>query len=271
MLTNKINRTIVITGAASGLGRALSVEFFKRGYNLALIDIDDDGLKSVQYELTNEEQKITVHHADISDEQSIVATRLEILKSHPIIYMLVNNAGISASRFFEQVELSDYKKIFDTNFWGTVYCTKHFLADLKNQDDSRLVNVISSFALIGFPGKTAYASSKAAIMAFSNSIKTELVDTCVSVCLVIPPPLDTGLIKNGQHIDDNKKAREILFLKRTGMPLNYAAIHIVTKIEQGKYRIVVGMRMFWIDLFSRLFPTLTHTLIARNKKRIDFV
>lgn len=169
------------------------------------------------------------------------------------------------------MDLVDYKKLFDVNFWGTVCCTKHFLHDLKQREDSRIVNIISDFALMGFPGKTAYGSSKSAVLGFTNALKTELTDTNVKVCFVVPPPLDTGLVKNGKHINERKKEHEAIFLKNNGFPIDKAAKKIVKRISKGEYRIVVGNIMFWIDIFSRLFPTLLHQLLGKNKSRFDFV
>lgn len=270
-MTERKNKTILITGAASGLGKALAFEFCRLGYNLALLDIDGAGLQTLQQELKASDQKITIHQTDISEEQNIIDAREDVLIHHNRIDILVNNAGISISQTFEQLEIVDFQKIVATNFWGTVYCTKHFLPDLKKQDDSRLVNIISDFALMGFPGKTAYSSSKSAIMGFSNSLKTELTGTTVKVSFVIPPPLDTELVKKGKHIDETKKQKEAAFLRKNGMHLHKAARLIVRQIEKGKFRIVIGTIMFWIDLFSRLFPSLLHYLIGRNKNKIDFV
>lgn len=270
-MTDRKNKTVLITGAASGLGKALAFEFCRLGYNLALLDIDIEGLLTLQQELKTSDQKITVHQTDISEEQNIIYVREDILSNHNNIDILVNNAGVSISQTFCLLEIVDFQKLFAINFWGTIYCTKHFLPDLKKQDDSRLVNIISDFALMGFPGKTAYSSSKSAIMGFSNSLKTELAMTTVKVSLVIPPPLDTGLVKKGKHIDEIKKQKEAAFLQKNGMHLNEAAKRIVRQIEKGKFRIVIGTMMFWIDLASRLFPSFLHYLIGKNKNKIDFV
>src|SRR2546421_1888136 len=149
----KKNKTVVITGAANGLGKALAFEFYKLGYNLALVDIDNPGLQSVQKELTDSEQKVTIHQADISSEQCVIATRADIFSKHQRINILINNAAISISQKFDQLNLEDFKKLIDINFWGTVYFTKYLLQELNNQDNSRVVNIISNFALLGFPGK----------------------------------------------------------------------------------------------------------------------
>lgn len=265
------NKVAVVTGAANGLGKALAAELSAQGCSLALLDIDADGLEDVKSRPQADGRKVSVHTVDVSQEYQIMAARTDILRLHQRIDILINNAGISISLPFSQLDLTDYKRLFDINFWGTVYCTKHFLPDLLQQADSRLVNVISDFALMGFPGKTAYASSKSAVMGFAYALQTELADTTVKVSLVIPPPLDTGLVKNSLHVNDSKRQNEAAFLERYGMPLDKAARKIIAGVKRGKYRIVVGPMMYWIDVAARLLPTTLHKLIGRNKKRFDFV
>jgi short-subunit dehydrogenase len=270
-MTDLTNAVAVVTGAANGLGRALATELFRQGCHLALLDINITGLENLKASLLNNHQKITIHKVDISREQEIISARKEILEQHQRIDILINNAGVSISRTFDQLELADYKWLFDINFWGTIYCTKHFLPDLKQQTDSRLVNIISDFALMGFPGKTTYGSSKSAVMGFTNSLRTELAETTVRVSLVIPPPLSTGLVINSKHMDDIKRTNEARYLKKFSMPLDKAAKKIISKVKAGKFRIVIGLLMFWIDFASRLFPSAIHRIIGSHKKRFDFV
>lgn len=265
------SKAVVLTGAASGLGRALAYEFYKKGYNLALVDIDEVALQVVKHELLSTDQIVSIHLADISREQEVIECHDDIKRIHPNIDMLINNAGISISQLFEIVEMDDFRNLFETNFWGTVYCTRYFLPELKIQDDSRLVNIISGFALMGFPGKTAYGSSKSAIMGFTNALKTELAGTSAKVSMVIPPPLDTGLVSNGKHMDSIKKDKEAVFIKKNSLPIAAVANTIVRRIEKGQFRIVVGTKTFWIDFLTRLFPTRVHAILGQNKDKIDFI
>jgi short-subunit dehydrogenase len=270
-MKNLNNKVAIITGSANGLGKALAIELYKQGCHLALIDIDFIGLQKLKAGLQKENQTITIYKTDISKEEEVIAVRQKIMDEHGHIDILINNAAISISQPFDMIDLTDYKRLMDVNFWGTVYCSKYFLDDLKQREDSRLVNIISDFALMGFPGKTTYASSKSAVMGFTNCLKTELKGTGIQVCLVIPPPIDTNIVSSGKHIDEVKRQNEINFLKRNGMPIDKAAQKIVSKIMNGKYRIVIGAMMFWIDVASRLFPTTVHSLIGKNKKRFDFI
>lgn len=264
------NKVAVITGAADGLGRALAIELYKQGCDLALLDVNLAGLAQIKKDL-GVAAKITIHKADVSDEDELVAARNEILVMHGQVDIFINNAGISASQPFAQMDTNTFRQVIETNFMGAVLCAKHFLPLLQKRKDSRLVNISSDFALMGFPGKSAYGASKAALSAFSNTLQTELAATRVKVCLVIPPPMDTGIVKQGPHIDDEKKRAEAAFLRRHGMPVGRVARRIAANIKRGKKRIVIGAMTYWIDMVSRLFPSVVHNLISRYKKKFDFV
>jgi short-subunit dehydrogenase len=268
----QLNKQVaVITGAANGLGKALAYALHRQGYHLALLDIDAPGLAQLQADFSGSALRISIHAVDISKEEDVKQAGLEILMTHRQVNMLINNAAVSISQPFKQLSLSDYKRLFDVNFWGTVHCTKVFLPELLQYPGSRLVNVISGFALMGFPGKISYGASKSAVMGFTNTLYTELAGTNVKVCLVIPPPMHTGIVARGLHIDENKRAREDAFLAQNGMAVEQVAAAIVSKVQAGRYRIVIGAATWWMDLGCRLFPGLVHGMIGRNKKRVDFI
>ena len=265
------NKVAVITGAARGLGRALALEFYSRGFHLALLDIDGEGLEALRQTLSGGDRHVTIHHADISKEEDVVSARLDILQQHQRIDLLINNAGVSISQPFEDMTQADFRWLFEINFWGMIHCTRHFLPDLRKAGGSHLVNIVSGFALMGFPGKTAYASSKSAITGFTHSLKTELAGSKVRISLVIPPPLQTGIVQAGKHISGEKRAAEAAFLAKNGMPLPKAASVIAGQVLKGNYRIVVGGKTRLTDLAARLFPTALHRLIGKYKKRFRFV
>jgi short-subunit dehydrogenase len=265
------NKTIIITGAANGLGKALAIEFYKLGCNLALCDIDKTQLELLMSEFQHQYQKISIHATDVSKEEDIVIVKEEILGHHLKVDILINNAGVSISQPFEQISIEDFKWLFEINFWGTVYCTKHFLPLLRLNQESSLVNVISSFAIIGFPGKTAYSSSKAAILAFTNSLHTELNNSNVKVSYVIPPAIKTGIILRGKHINEDKMIRESNYLDKYGLPANVVAKKMIAGIRNEKIKIVIGIKTYWVYFLARVFPILIQKIIVRNKKRFDFI
>jgi short-subunit dehydrogenase len=265
------NKVVVITGAANGLGKAMAMEYHRLGAHLALLDIDDYRLVQLKEQLSGNGPEVSAHTMDVSHEAEVVRCKDDILAIHGRVDILVNNSGVSISQYFEDQDIDDHRALFEVNYWGAVYCTRHFLPELQKGQGSHLINIISDFALMGFPAKTAYASSKSALMGFTNTLYTELHPGPVIVSLVIPPPLDTDIVINGKHIDSKKQYKEYQFLKRNAMPIDKAAHIIVRRIMHGKYRIVVGSMMYWSDLLSRLFPTLVHRFIARNKRAVDFL
>jgi short-subunit dehydrogenase len=265
------SKVAVITGAANGLGKALALEYFARGFDLALLDVDLKGLETLRTTLSGQGQVISIHHTDISKEEQVIAARRHILEQHRGIDILINNAGVSISQPFDLVSMDDFRWLFDINFWGTVYCTRHFLKDLDKDSPTNIVNIISAFALLGFPGKSCYAASKAAIMGFTNVLHTELAGSNIRLSLVIPPPLNTRIVMTGPHIDEGHREREAAFLARNGMDLSKAAHSIASQVAKGKYRIMVGTKTAVVDLLSRALPTTMLQYIGRNKQRWDFV
>lgn len=248
------NKVAVVTGAAHGLGRAMAHELRRQGCSLALIDQDASGLDALLIALGPAGPRATAHCLDVSDEPAVAHARTEICAAHGAVDILINNAGISLSLRFAEMEPEALRHVIAVNFWGAVYCSRHFLPDLSARPESRLVNISSGFGLMGFPGKTAYGASKGALNSFTQCLNAELHGRSPKVCLVIPPPMDTGLVRNGLHGSEASRAAELNFLRRKGMPPERAAARIVRGIYIGRSRIVVGPMMYWIDLLSRLFP-----------------
>ena len=265
------NKVIVITGAANGLGKALAIEYARLSAHLALIDIDTIGLNLLLQQLYHPTHRITIHTTNIANEQEIIATHQEIIKHHGYVDILINNAGVSISQVFEHLQIKDIHHLIDINFYGVLLCTKYFLPDLQKRKTAHIVNICSSFASLGFPGKTIYSASKNAIVGLTNALMTELFGSNVFISLVIPPPLETGLVSNGKHINENKKSLEILFVKRYSMPLDIAAKDIVTQVSKKKFRIVIGWRTKIVDCIVRIFPTLSHQILGRFKRFLPFL
>lgn len=263
--------TVVITGAANGLGKALAQEFYSHGYHLALIDIDQSALETVKQSFQDPHRVVSIHTVDVADEPAVVKVAERIALLHASIEILVNNAGISISQPFTDIQQSDFGRLMNVNFWGTVYCTRHLLPLIRKVADGKVANIISGFAFMGFPGKSAYAASKAAITGFTNALRTELNEYGIHVSLVMPPPMDTMLVKRGLHVDEKKRAAELSFLEQQAIPLDQVAQKIVSGILQGQYRIIVGWKTRFMSFLVQAFPSIVHTIIAHSRKRIDFV
>ena len=267
------DRVIIVTGAGSGIGRGLTRELGRRGAHLALVDIDEGGLEITRALLVDNHARghLSLHVADIAAEEATQEAIDAVVQEHGRIDCLVNNAGISISAPFERISGPAFERVLRVNFLGAVYMCRHALPHLRQSRDGRIVNIISEFAQLGFPGKSAYAASKGALLAFTNALYAELHDVGIKVSLVIPPAVDTNLVRRSPGVGDPARLRrEIEFLERKGMPVERVARSIVNGMERGRFRIRIGVFIRALDAISRRYPALTHWFIARNQRRFGF-
>src|SRR3954452_11232533 len=149
------HRTAVVTGAAGGIGRAISLSLARRGCHLALVDVNETGLVETTQMAAAAGVRITCHLLDVADRAAVAALPEAVTALHPSIDLLINNAGVALGGTFEEVSEEDFEWLFAINFWGVVRMTRAFLPVLKVSDDARIVNVSSVYGLIAPPGQTA--------------------------------------------------------------------------------------------------------------------
>ena len=167
-------RTAVITGAASGIGRGTALALAKRGCNLALADLDEDGPRRDRGAGREHGVKISRHRLDVASREAVAALPEAVLAAHGRADLLFNNAGVAIGGTFEQVAEEDFDWLMEINFWGVVRMTRAFLPLLRSSDSARIINISSIFGIIAPPGQTAYSASKFAVRAFSESLRREL-------------------------------------------------------------------------------------------------
>jgi NAD(P)-dependent dehydrogenase (short-subunit alcohol dehydrogenase family) len=270
------NRTAVLTGAASGIGRAIAVSLARRGCNLALADVNDAGLSETarlaQTDPSNSPAsptpvRITQHHLDVADRLAIAAFPQAVLAAHPGVDILINNAGVALGGTFEAVTEEDFEWLFSINFWGVVRMTRAFLPLLKKSDDARLVNLSSIFGLISPPGQTAYSASKFAVRGFSNSLRHELQDSHVGVTVVHPGGVATSIADNARVPKDMSPEeiarRKVQAKKGLRMPPAEAGEIIVKGIERRSPRVLVGNDAKLLSLVERLAPKSYFKVLGR--------
>ena len=164
-----------VTGAASGIGRALALELAARGCDLALADRDEAGLHDVAAEIaTTSPRKVTLHRLDVSEPDQIAAFADAATAAHPALNIVINNAGVALLGQFTEIDQAQMEWLFNINFWGVVRTTRAFLPHLSRQREAHIVNLSSIFGIIAPPGQSAYAAAKFAVRGFSESLRHEL-------------------------------------------------------------------------------------------------
>lgn len=265
------DRTAVITGAASGIGRAIACELAQRGCAVALVDIDADGLAETQRRAAAAGARTSVHVTDVAARAAMAALPDAVLAAHGAVDVLINNAGVSVAAPLSAMPLEDLEWLMGINFWGTVHACKFFLPHLLTRPAARIGNVLSDFALIGLPTKSAYCASKFALRGFGEALRAELAGTPVRLTSAYPGPVATGLVERGRAWDADKQALEARFVAERALAAETVARRICNAVERGRPRVLIGRETFALDWATRLLPAATGTLIGRFKGRVPFL
>jgi short-subunit dehydrogenase len=263
---------VAVTGAASGIGRALAMELAARGADLALADRDEAGLQSVGAELARTPaRKISIHRVDIGDGAAVAAFAREAIAAHPALNILVNNAGVALLGQFHEIDQAQMEWLFNINFWGAVRTTRAFMAHLAAQPASHIVNLSSIFGIVAPPGQTAYSAAKFAVRGFSESLRHELqtAKSPIRLSLVHPGGIKTNIVRNsraGTGITDNERRVQLIerFDAIAQTSAKEAALRIIKGIEKNEPRILIGGDARFMDLLQRLRPATYWNVMAKR-------
>ena len=263
-----VDRTAVVTGAASGIGAALAHGLAARGCRLALADIDRGGLDRVAASLDIAPDRISLHSLDVSDGEAIKALPDAVRLAHGGAALLFNNAGVAVGGRFEDVSETDFDWLMSINFWGVVRMTRAFLPMLREADEAHITNISSLFGLVAPAGQTAYSASKFAVRGFSDSLRHELTGSSIGVTTVHPGGIKTSIARNARHAagaDPEELAKGMeTFEKFLVMPPEQAAGIILRGVARRRPRVLVGRDAHFMALVERLFPAHYWSLIGRN-------
>lgn len=247
------DKVVVITGAGSGIGRALAQDFAKRGAKLALNDFKEDTLLETMASLPS---STPVFHAvfDVSKEEEMERFAKDVYQAYNQVDIVINNAGVAQENLMvNNISTEDYEWLLGINMWGTIYGSKAFLPYLRQQKESSLVNISSVFGLVGIPGVSSYSVSKFAVRGFSESVLLEeqINKTGVTVSCVHPGGIKTNIAKSAKGADNEKLAE---FEKALKTPPKTAAKVIIKGIQKKKSRILIGVDaylIYYLNKFGR--------------------
>jgi NAD(P)-dependent dehydrogenase (short-subunit alcohol dehydrogenase family) len=260
----------VITGAASGIGRALANRLATEGMSLAIADIDEPGLQETTRQVSAKKAFVSAHIVNVADANRMEEFAVEVVARHDRVTLLVNNAGVALHGTFEEISLADFEWLMQINFWGVVYGVKNFLPILRRQPRAHIVNLSSIFGMVSPAGQTAYCASKFAIRGFTEALTHELEGTTVGISCVHPGGIRTPIARKarrGPFVDPAKSEMNVaLFERLAPTSPDAAADRIVDGVKRGEPRILIGADALRMDRLQRLFPIRYWNML---RKRIE--
>jgi len=261
------NRVVIVTGAASGIGRALAHAFATQGARLCLADCNVEGLALLQDECTRQYQGVEIITVltDVGVESDCKAMVEACVARFGGIDILINNAGISMRASFNDLDLNVLKRVMDVNFWGAVYCTKYALPHLLASKGS-VAGVSSISGFKGLPARTGYSASKFAIRGFFETLRIEHLYDGLHV-MIIAPGFTASNIRFSALTADGSPQGETPRNEEKMMSPEAVAKHIIKGIRKRKNLIILtlqGKAVVWIDKF---FPNFVDRMEYKVMKR----
>ncbi len=273
-MKNFEGRVAAVTGAASGIGRALAKDLAGRGAHLALSDVDESGLAETVALCEGSGVKVTAQRVDVADRAAVYAWAGTVVDEHGKVNLIINNAGVAVAASIEALSYEDFEWLMNINFWGVVYGTKAFLPHLKASGEGHVVNLSSVFGLLSVPSQGAYNAAKFAVRGFTDALRIELdAEQCgVSSTTIHPGGVKTNIARNAR-MDETAAA-----MSRGKDPRNEfdkialttpekAARQILTAVQRNQRRALIGPDAKALDFVSRLPAGLYQSVLARGAKK----
>ncbi|MBS43073.1 MAG: acetoin dehydrogenase [Nocardioides sp.] len=267
------DKVVVITGAGSGIGRALALDCARRGSLLALSDVDTDGLAETE-RLVKElgGKKLRTDRLDVADRAAFEAYVVEVVADFGRVNVVVNNAGVALAGDLVDLDWDDMEWITNINFWGVVNGTKLFLPHLIASGDGHVVNLSSLFGLVSMPGQSMYNAAKYAVRGMTEALREEMLIAGhnVGVTAVHPGGIKTAIARNARVSDkeDQAKTAEFFDKKLAKMTPERAAEIIVRGILKNQPRVLVGLDAHALHTMGKLLGARYQDVIARGAKRV---
>lgn len=266
-MKNLSGKVIVITGAGSGIGRALALQLASNGAHLALNDWNTETLSETLALIQQQGQGTAITHPfDVSDRPSWEQFAKIVQEHYGKVDGLINNAGLTVfPETIPETDPVDFERVLQVNVWGTIHGSQVFLPLLMEQQESLLVNISSILGIAGFAGQGPYVTSKFAVRGFTETLRQELAGTGVQVACVHPGPVKTNLTRNIKTEDKQLLEQLSKFFEEAAKTTpEQAAEQIIAGVKRGKVRIVFGQNTWFLDRISRLLPSRYHKLMPRN-------
>jgi short-subunit dehydrogenase len=270
------HKVAAITGASSGMGRALAVELARRGCHVALSDIDEDRLEQSAVLARAFGVKVTTNRVNVAAREEVYAWAEEVSKAHGKCNLIFNNAGVSYGATVAGSEYDNFEWIVGINFWGVVYGTKAFLPLLVAAGEGHVINTSSVFGLIGFPGQGTYNATKFAVRGFTEALRTELEITRspIGVTCVHPGGIKTNIARASRMHESlrelgvgDPEGSRLDFEKLFRVSAEDAALAMLRGVERNARRVLIGKDARAFDMLQRFMPSAYQGILAAVGRR----
>lgn len=266
-------KVAVITGAGSGIGRALALDLARCGALLALSDIDDAGLaETVEQARAAGAREVRADHLDVADRAAFASYATAVADHFGRVNLVVNNAGVALAGNLEDLEYPDMDWIIGINFWGVVHGTKEFLPHLIASGDGHLVNMSSLFGLISMPGQSMYNAAKYAVRGMSEAVREEMLIAGhpVGVTVVHPGGIKTAIARNARYssVENGAETTRLFDEKLARMTPERAAQVILKGVRSNKARVLVGIDAHAVHHLAKLTGSRYQDIVARTSRRM---
>lgn len=269
-------KVAAITGAASGMGRELAVELARRHCDVAISDVDVNGLEQTAALARELGAKVTTTKLDVAQRDAVYAWADQVVRDHGKVNLIFNNAGVASSTTLESVTQEDFEWIMNINFWGVVYGSQAFLPHLKASGEGHIVNTSSLFGLISVPGVGPYNASKFAVRGYTEALRMELdmMKVGVSATCVHPGGIRTNIAKSSRMSEsmrdlmdeDPEESRKKFDKLLSTTTANQAALAMLRAVARNKRRLVIGPDAHFLSGLSRLLGAAYQPIVTFSTK-----
>lgn len=258
-------RRVLITGAASGLGKSLALRFAADGWRVAVCDLDEDRLSQTAEEIDRAGGTCMYLRADVTSEQDIEQLAGSVSDHWGGLDVLVNNAGIAIAGRTDETSMEEWRRIFEVNFFGVLRTTQAMLPLISQ--GGHIINVASFAGIAAAPGLVAYNTTKAAVISFSESLRAELVDREIGVSVACPAFFKTRLMETSGAPHDKTRAMVERVMERSKITADDVAEQVFASVRTRQFMLIPHVDARWYWRWKRFFPELYFRGLQRMARR----
>jgi NAD(P)-dependent dehydrogenase (short-subunit alcohol dehydrogenase family) len=248
------NKVVVITGAASGIGKATAEAFAREGADMVITDNNAQRLEETAGEIKAAGARVLACPVNVADRKQVEAFACQVISERGQVDILINNAGVGVGGPLLETNIEDFEWIFSINYWGVVYGLKSFLPHMVAKKYGHVVNTASGAGLCSIPAMSAYCSTKYAVVGLSETLRAEMRRFGIGVSTICPGVINTNIIAQSRmHLQEGSRAthsRLVDFYRRFGWPPERVAKAIMSAVRHNRSIVPVGPEV-WAQWFTK--------------------